>query len=117
MRKLGALVGLAFFCTAAHGEEKFVAMGTGVSTCGVFAKEYAKNPHEIENYYFNWAQGYMTGRNLSYSYEDWRQLNAISVERQERKLRDYCDAHPLKQFVDAVSDLYDSLPYAQARKP
>lgn len=39
-----------------------------------------------------------------------KKLNAINPEEQERIIRNYCDRHPLGNYLDAVIVLYRSLP-------
>ena len=40
-------------------------MGAGVSTCGRFAEAYRRNPNRAEEFYFSWAQGFMSGLNAA----------------------------------------------------
>jgi hypothetical protein len=117
MRNGGALLGLLISCSALHAEEQrpYIVMGVGVMSCGELAKEFAQDPPWTETAYFNWAQGYMTGRNIEVGKRSWRQLNATSTDQQKKLLRSYCDEHPLKSYIDAVNELYDALPSVQAQ--
>src|SRR5687768_5009634 len=86
--------------------------GAGVSTCGTFASHYKSSPEFYENYYFTWAQGFMSGLNAHFGNvtSEVRDLNAKSTEDQARAIRDYCDKHPLQIYIEAVRANYFSLP-------
>ena len=80
--------------------------GTGVMTCGEFAKAYTQAPFTIEMLNFSWAQGYMTASNFALNDpSQYLDLNVWSDERQMSHIRNYCDAHPLQHYVLAVLDL------------
>ena len=111
-----SLVLVMFAGTAHAGQE--VLKGAGVRTCGQFATEYRENPTLTEQLYFTWAQGFMTGLNVSTLLSgkgQWRDINARTVEDEEAYLRDYCDRHPLEEYEMGVLDLWSKLPFA--RKP
>jgi hypothetical protein len=38
----------------------------------------------------------------------------MTLDAQTRSLREYCDEHPLAQFIKAVLDLYGKLPLKKA---
>ena len=59
-----------------------------------------------------WALGYMSGINVRAEArsEGIYDLNAITPDQLTRYLRKYCDAHPLADYVDGVSELLKSLP-------
>ena len=92
----------------------YVAMGAGTVSCGKFAKDYASAPDEFSNFYFAWAQGYMSGINLAIASETkrYRNLAGMPTDQQERFLRAHCNQHPLGDFADGVIELYDKLPLA-----
>ena len=81
--------------TTANAET--AAMGLGIASCSVFAKQYQAAPDEFERYYFTWAQGFMSGLNaLSLTeYGTSRDLGAIPTDEQELRLRSYCNGHPV----------------------
>lgn len=88
--------------------------GLGTSACGQFAKFYAQSPIQTEDVYFQWALGFMSGLNTAFYWAPnpnyIKNLNAISVEYKQEKLRAYCNTHPLANYADAVADLFNSLP-------
>ena len=100
---------LVFGATASEVADYF-AMGIGTKTCGEFAKDYAASPTRSEDIYFAWAQGFMTGLNLGKSDPTYSNMGAKTVESQEYAIRQYCDQHPLADFMSAIVDLYKTLP-------
>jgi hypothetical protein len=93
-------------------QEPFALMGVGTSTCAQFGNLYREDQRFWEYAYFTWAQGYMSAMNKVRinSGESTKNLNAISVETQERQVRGYCNSHSLAQYMEAAAALYDSLP-------
>jgi hypothetical protein len=47
----------------------------------------------------------------------YRDLQAMTLEAQEQSLRNYCDEHPMAEFVKAVLDLYGKLPLKKYTPP
>ena len=90
------------------------AMGAGTLTCAEFGRRYkdASSPDTMETIFFSWAQGYMTALNylLLQNINRERDLGAVPVETQEAKIRQYCDAHPLADYADAVFELFQQFP-------
>jgi len=113
MRKaLVATIILMFLSSKAEAEEAFFITGPGVTTCGRFNEEYAKD-WEIEMFFFSWGQGWMSSANLALSVTAGRpsatDLGATSMTEQMRYVRAYCDENPLKFYESAIIDLYDSM--------
>jgi hypothetical protein len=63
----------------------------------------------------SWAQGYMSGANMSLTPGQYRDLAAMSLDAQKQSLWAYCDAHPLAEFIKAAMDLYLKLPLKKMR--
>jgi hypothetical protein len=86
--------------------------GVGAKTCGIFASNYLINPKLADDLYHSWAQGFMSGLNYAKAEAvgDSRDLSAMPTEEQMARIKKYCNAHPLADYVDAVIDLYKSLP-------
>jgi len=83
------------------------AMGIGVSTCAQFADLYRLDSSSAEDYYFSWAQGFLSGWNaaqLAAKEPTW-DLASLDIKAQEAYLRSYCDQHPLGNFLDAIMNL------------
>lgn len=102
---------VVFLPTASMGAD-FTATGVGMLTCAEFGKAYAQNPKDTEQFAFTWAEGFMSGLNAARISRDrvFVVLNSRSVEDQETMIREYCDAHPLKLYEDAVKSVYFSMP-------
>src|SRR5665647_2547002 len=86
--------------------------GVGAKTCGIFASNYLLDPKLADDLYHSWAQGFMSGLNYEkmQATGDSRDLSAMSTEEQMARIKKYCNARPLAEYVDAVMDLYKSLP-------
>jgi hypothetical protein len=95
----------------AEAKESHTSMGIGVYSCAQFAKDYQRDPTLRGNFYFFWAQGWMSGFNASKVVKEMRDLNSMEVGEQERFIRNYCNDHPLKDYKDAVLSLYLELKY------
>lgn len=101
----------SFICsTSSYAQEPTFGGGAGLKTCAEFANAYQTQPKLMENIFFTWAQGYMTGRNI---WSDDRMfqidLSVWAPDTQKSHIRDYCDEHPLKLYIEAVDDLSGSM--------
>jgi hypothetical protein len=85
--------------------------GLGGHTCAQFAQDYRAQPDIEENAYFIWAMGFMSGVNTLNieTYGRAADLTSISVEDQRAVIREYCEAHPLKHYFEAVTQVYSML--------
>ena len=95
-----------------------VTMGLGAATCSQFASDYRRAPKTVETAYFGWAQGFLSGHNfavLAHAKDSGvaPDLKSLSIEEQQAFIRQYCDSHPLGNYMDAVLDLYWKLIGAQ----
>ena|ERR1700722_9332885 len=126
MRTIIAMLSLVGVATAQEYRPS-TGYGIGISTCGTFAEGYRKfDPKLIEDSYFHWATGLMTGLNreaisnqLKQSRDavvTFRDLTARSKADQQTYIRKYCNDHPLGKYEEAVLSLYFSLPVA-TQKP
>jgi hypothetical protein len=89
-----------------------VARGLGSQTCAQFAEQYRAAPEHADLAYMSWAQGFMSGWNFALidSKNTYRNLDALTFDAQATHLRQFCNNHPLASFVQAVIDLFNSLP-------
>jgi hypothetical protein len=96
---------------AAESTPPLMSVGIGSQTCGQFAQDYAKQV-SAEIVYHTWAQGLMSGLNAAHIAEKQpiRNLGASDISIQQRRIREYCSAHPLDQYVLAVLTVYGGLP-------
>src|SRR4051794_38792228 len=83
-------------------------MGAGTATCAKYAEVYRQSPDSIEDIFFAWAQGFMSGMNSGPLQNNGtsQDLASIPTPEQHRLLQGYCNAHPLASYLDAVFDLY-----------
>jgi hypothetical protein len=122
-RKLVASRALLMFCillavtfsasAAEKKKETLVLQGLGATSCAQFADFFRDSP-KIEEEYFDWAQGFMSGLNMNA--DVYVVLNAKSIDEEKRFLRRYCDAHPLGEFMDAIYDLMKTLPTVEKKR-
>lgn len=90
----------------AQAKENYDLMGVGANSCAKFAKDYQRNPTLWEEFYFFWAQGWMSGFNNSRVGKEQRDLNSMEVSEQEKFIRDYCNNPPSEDYHIAVLNLY-----------
>ncbi len=101
--------------------EPMAVQGVGARSCAEFAKDYKSEPRSMGLFYFSWAQGFMSGWNIGTAVGSGdkshpvRDLSSRTTEQMERHMRDYCDEHPLRTFLEAVTNLYVSLPLTGQR--
>lgn len=89
----------------------FAFAGVGAEPCGQLADEYRRHPSDAENAMMHWAQGFMSGWNMSLAPTgEYRDLAALSLDVQKHVLHAYCDEHPLAEFMKAATELYFRLP-------
>jgi hypothetical protein len=105
---------VAMFASTSMAQQKdvFGIMGAGNASCAKFAEGYRLDPERIEQFYFSWAQGLMSGINIARlaMKQPIRDLNAWRVADQESHIRQFCDQRPLSNYADAVNDLFRALP-------
>lgn len=90
-------------------EEVGTIAGAGWVPCAEFAQRYQQSPQVTEEYFYAWAQGYMSGVNQA-SLFGRKNVRGLRIEQQKQHIRSYCDEHPLANVVAAVHDLYEKLP-------
>jgi hypothetical protein len=69
-----------------------------------------------KQFFFSWAQGFMTGWNVATDDENLIDLLGMKAQDQKTYLRDYCDKHPLKNYLDGVVALMKQIRFLNARK-
>lgn len=110
------LVGIHNAANAEHF--KAATMGAGKSTCAQFAEKYAASPDIVEDIFFSWTQGFMSGLNLEkiVTHRPSHDLNSITINTQQQIIREYCSAHHLDDYARAVFQLYYKLDTMPAPK-
>jgi hypothetical protein len=95
--------------TTAHAES-FSSMGIGMLTCAQFNERYRAAP-AIEQDFFAWAQGLMSGINdaLEDTIAKYRDLHSLSTDQQKQILRAFCAKNPASRYRDGVNVLLSSM--------
>jgi hypothetical protein len=103
---------LALLSVEAAAEMPTMGEGIGLLRCEKFTERYRQSTSASEGLFFNWAQGLMTGMNLSLvrAKQSTRDLTALTSDKQIEKIRTYCNANPSGFYFAAVLSLFDSLP-------
>jgi len=91
--------------------EDFAIRGYGGTTCAQFGQVYRDNL-AIEEPYYSWALGFMSGLNFAQKPGDLHKMRKLDGDPDEQKglLRRYCATNPLKNYMDAVTALYLGMP-------
>jgi hypothetical protein len=116
MRKL--LIAASLLCTGTVQGEPLSSMGIGTATCVQFATEYRADAG-IEQRFFDWAQGLMSGINdaLEDTMGKYRDLNSMPIAQQKEILRAYCDDHPAAMYRNGINALMNYLTIAPSELP
>ena len=95
--------------TVAHAEPSFY-MGPGLLPCARFNEQLNATKVKVratENYFFAWAQGYMSSlnENLEATIGRYRDLNSISTDHQKQSLRTFCAKNPASMYREGIGAL------------
>ncbi len=112
---LAAILLLPIVTSAACATETSI-QGIGVVSCAAIAKLYRSDQH-TEGWFFSWAQGFMSGVNVSELERTGRSRDLSDYSGQEVYLRNFCDVHPLLPYARAVVSLFYTLPINPPGKP
>ena len=100
---------VALLSTTSIAEEEFGTIaGAGWVSCAEYAEKYQRDPKGTEEYFYAWAQGYMSGVNQVSLIR--KNLRGWSITKQKDHIRAFCDQRPLANVVIAIQDLFDQLP-------
>jgi hypothetical protein len=110
--KLIIALALAMLIQPTSSRADAVISGLGSVSCSEIAEGHRKLPDDTNLWIMFWAQGFMSGENIRQwnSSGQYRDLQAMTNEAQERSIRNYCDEHPMADLIKAVLDLYGKLP-------
>ena len=98
----------------AKADDAMIVMGPGTMNCMQFSA-LRRQPQPVaqaaENDFFFWAQGIMSGINMGKEAmgQPTKNLSSIDIDDQRQLLREYCNAHPTKTYMDGVIDLLNQL--------
>ena len=87
---------------AADGE------GVGLRTCSTLWDSSKKDP-SMEHYFFGWAEGFMTGLNIARLNDEPGAFKSMPQKQQMAYIRNFCEANPVRDYFDAVIELYKVL--------
>jgi hypothetical protein len=109
MRKVLLIAPL--LCAGIAHAESFSTMGVGAQTCAQFVAYYRADAG-IEQRFFDWAQGLMSGINdaLEDTVGKYRDLNSMPIAQQKEVLRAFCISHPASAYRDGINSLLSRLP-------
>lgn len=117
MRFITALA-IATTFTATAVAEPFSTAGIGTATSAKFNRLSDAFP-DIEETFFAWAQGLMSGINdaLEDTIAQYKDQHSIPLTEQKQILRDFCSEHPTAGYRDAVNDLMDHMLIVNSKLP
>jgi len=92
------------------GTARVIYVGFGASRCDEFRDKCMRFGNEIENAYFDWAQGFISGVNEVISKKgNIIDVEIQSLEWQKAYIRNYCESKPNELYAHAVRSLIDRL--------
>ena len=94
MRVVIPAVLVVTFASPAYPDEAAAWAGMGTTSCTAYAQAYKQDPVRLEDLYFVWAQGFMSGLNTRHvpSHEETDLLSkTFPSQAQERFIQRYCD--------------------------
>ena len=105
-----AVVVIALFTSgSSHAQEETGTIsGAGWVSCAEFAESYRASPKSTEDYFYAWAQGYISGVNAASLVR--KNVRGWRLDQQKQHIRAYCAENPLANYVAAVQDLFGKLP-------
>jgi hypothetical protein len=81
--------------------------GPGISPCSQY--NASRGDEKEEHVFFSWAEGFLTGYNMQAKSAEVVELSALTGGQQLQFVRDYCDQHPDKRYIEAVLALIQAL--------
>lgn len=92
---------------------KVAGKGPGISLCSQY--NASRSDQKEEFVFMSWGDGFLTGYNMQAKSVDMVELSALTGGQQLQFVRDYCDHHPDKRYIDAVVALIQALRMSAAR--
>jgi hypothetical protein len=93
---------------------KMAGKGPGISPCSQYNASHGDEKEEFV--FMSWAEGFLTGYNMRTKSAEMVELSALTGGQQLQFVRDYCDQHPDKQYIEAVLALIQALRSSAASK-
>ena len=82
--------------------------GAGLRSCSEFIQDSQKYSPSEEEFYFSWAEGYMSGVNVA-KLNDEHAFKLMPADQQKLYLRNFCNKNLTDKFYKAVYALYLTL--------
>jgi hypothetical protein len=110
------LTAALLLCAVAAHAEPFSNMGIGMLTCAQFVEHYRADP-AIEDRFFDWAQGFMSGINdaLEDTVGKYRDLKSIPAAQQRQILRAFCYSNAAAKYREEINVLLSRLTIVPSR--
>lgn len=86
---------------------KVAGKGPGISPCSQY--NASRSDEKEEHVFFSWGEGFLTAYNMQAKSAEIVELSALTGGQQLQFIRDYCDQHPDKRYVEAVLALIQAL--------
>ena len=93
---------------------KMAGKGPGISPCSQY--NASRGDEKEEHVFFSWAEGFLTGYNMQAKSAEMVELSALTGGQQLQFVRDYCDQHPDRRYIEAVLALIQALRSSAASK-
>jgi hypothetical protein len=93
---------------------KMAGKGPGISPCSQY--NASRGDEKEEHVFFSWAEGFLTGYNMQAKSAEMVELSALTGGQQLQFVRDYCDQHPDKRYIEAILALIQALRSSAAGK-
>jgi hypothetical protein len=90
---------------------KVAGKGPGISPCSQY--NASRSDAKEEFVFMSWGDGFLTGYNMR---ADMVELSALTGGQQLQFVRDYCDQHPDKRYLEAILALIQALRTSAASK-
>jgi hypothetical protein len=106
-----AMVSFWICTTPASAQSTSAWKGAGTSWCGEYAQNVRSGGQNMRDFYFTWAQGFMSALNTPplMSGVAITNLEARTPPEQQAFIDQFCNQHPTASYVGAVLSLYDTM--------
>ena len=110
LRRRVLFIASALLSAATAHAEPFSTMGIGALTCAQFVEHYEAD-HAIEDRFFDWAQGFMSGINdlLEDTVGKYRDLKSLPTAQQKQIMRAFCYNNRSAGYRDGINFLLSRL--------
>jgi hypothetical protein len=113
MRKLVLAIALCLGLSAQAQQLHFPVYGPGLKTCAGYISDihkYGDASEKTRQFYFTWAQGFITGLNYVHftkAHTPLKNILSIPIDAQMNFIDDYCLTNPQDMYLKAAAYLWD----------